>query len=342
MPTGFEGEAVPRSTHAQPAGHRRSAIYGVALPRRRVAALAVGAAFAASSSSLFANPFGGTVAAGGVTFSVSGNLLTITNTPGAIINWQQFSIQKDEITRFIQQHATSGVLNRVVGQNPSLILGQLTSNGRVFLINPSGIAFGSSAVIDVAGFAASTLNISDADFISGRMRFTGTGTEGKLTNAGTIRTAEGGHVYLIAPNVENEKSGVITSPKGEVVIAAGKTVELVNSRAPDLRVEFAAPDNQAVNAGDIVAASGSVGIYGTLIKNSGRVSASRAEVGNGGKIVFKATKDITLESTSRLEANGSQGGAIKVQAEAGTALVSGTVEAKGEAAKGGSVQLLGN
>ena len=210
--------------------------------RRTALAVAVAVAFSASESS-FANPTGASVASGGATFAVSGNTLTVTNTPGAIINWQQFSIQKDEITRFIQQHAASGVLNRVIGQNPSLILGQLSSNGRVFLINPSGIAFGKSAVIDVAGFAASTLNISDADFISGRMRFQGSGAEGRLTNAGTIRTAEGGHVYLIAPNVENEKGAVITSPKGEVVIAAGKTVELVNSRTPELRVEFAAPDN---------------------------------------------------------------------------------------------------
>ncbi|HEY2338523.1 MAG TPA: filamentous hemagglutinin N-terminal domain-containing protein, partial [Burkholderiales bacterium] len=311
-------------------------------PARRTLAYAVGAAFAASALPAFANPSGGSVAAGGASFVTSGNSLIVTNTPGAIINWQQFSIQKDEITRFIQQSAASGVLNRVIGQNPSLILGQLTSNGRVFLINPSGIAFGQGAMIDVAGFAASTLNISDADFLSGRMRFVGSGAEGKLTNAGTIRTAEGGSVWLIAPNVENQASGVITSPKGEVVIAAGKTVELVNSRTPDLRVEFVAPENQAINAGEVVAASGVVGIYGTLIKNSGRVSASGAEVGDGGKVVFKATKDITLESTSRVEANGAQGGEITVQAEGGTALVSGAVEAKGESAKGGTIRLLGS
>src|SRR6202008_2006780 len=116
-------------------------------PARRALAFPFAAAFSASPLPAFANPSGASVAAGGVTFSVSGNLLTITNTPGAIIHWQQFSIQKDGITRFIQQHAASGVLNRVVGQNPSLILGQLTSNGRVFLINPSGIAFGKSALI---------------------------------------------------------------------------------------------------------------------------------------------------------------------------------------------------
>ncbi|TAK81845.1 MAG: filamentous hemagglutinin N-terminal domain-containing protein, partial [Betaproteobacteria bacterium] len=328
---------------------RRSGPYSVfrddsrhgAPSHRRVLALAVSAAFAAYAASTLANPSGGTVVSGGATFQLNGNTLNITNTPGAIINWQQFSIGKDEITRFIQQNAASGILNRVTGQNPSAIFGQLLSNGRVFLINPSGIAFGQGAVIDVAGFAASTLNISDADWLSGRMRFVGSGAEGKLTNAGTIRTPEGGHVYLIAPNVENQASGVITSPKGEVVIAAGNSVELVNASTPGIRVELSAPENEAINAGQVVASSGNVGIYGTLIKNSGLVSASRAEIGDGGKIVFKAVKDVTLDATSRIEATGAQGGAIKLQAEGGTLLAEGVVEAKGEQEKGGEIQLLG-
>ena len=286
-----------------------------------------------------ANPSGGSVASGSASFAVNGKTLTITNTPGAIINWQQFSIQKDEITRFVQQNAASAVLNRVVGQNPSLILGRLSSNGRVFLINPSGIAFGQGAVIDVAGFAASTLNINDADFVSGRMRFLGSGAEGKLSNAGTIRTAEGGHVYLIAPNVENQKGGVITSPKGEVVIAAGKTVELVNSRTPELRVEFVAPDNQAVNAGEMVAASGSIGIYGTLIRNSGRLSASRAEVGDGGKIVLKASRQALIEGVGRIEATGTRGGQIQVLGPLVGLVGEANLDASGEL--GGGTVLVG-
>src|SRR5262245_47126641 len=125
--------------------------------KQRALAVAVASCYLAPAQ---ANPTGPTVTYGGVTFTVSGNTLTITNTPGSIINWQQFSIQKDEITRFIQQNAASTVLNRVVGQDPSVILGQLLSNGRVFLINPSGIAFGQGAIINVAGLTASTLNIS--------------------------------------------------------------------------------------------------------------------------------------------------------------------------------------
>src|SRR5260221_4463673 len=165
---------------------------GIWASRRSVLSLAVGAAFAASVSSLFANPSGPTVAAGSASFAASGNSLAIRNPRGGIINWQQFSIQKDEVTRFIQQNAASAVLNRVTSQNPSVILGQLLSNGRVFLINPSGIAFGQGAVVNVAGLTASTLNISDADFLSGRLRFVGNGTESSVSNARRVANPQDG------------------------------------------------------------------------------------------------------------------------------------------------------
>ena len=213
-------------------------------------------------------------------------------------------------------------------------------------------------MIDVAGFAASTLNISDADFISGRMRFQGTGAEGKVTNAGTIRTAEGGHVYLIAPNVENQASGVITSPNGEVVIAAGKTVELVNSRTPDLRVEFAAPDNQAVNAGEIVAASGSVGIYGTpdqelrphlrrvlrwsrdgrvflaLERRAGDARGARSLA--AGSVRLQASQELTLDTGSRISADAPIAGEV-VLVSAGDLTLKASSSITANGVEGGAV-----
>src|SRR4051812_38692609 len=82
-----------------------------------------------------ANPTGASVAAGSASFQNTAKSLTVTNTPGTIINWQAFSIGTGERTRFLQQSASSAVLNRVVGQDPSALLGTLSSNGRVFLIN---------------------------------------------------------------------------------------------------------------------------------------------------------------------------------------------------------------
>ena len=72
-----------------------------------------------------ANPLGPQVVAGSAAFATQGNVLSITNTPGAIINWHAFSIDKNEITRFNQASSASSVLNRVVGSNPSQLLGQL-------------------------------------------------------------------------------------------------------------------------------------------------------------------------------------------------------------------------
>src|SRR5579884_2428098 len=116
-----------------------------------------------NSSPLYANPTGSTVVSGSVSFNnPDSTTLQITqSTNQAIINWQDFSIQANEHTAFIQPSASSIILNRVIGSNPSQILGSLTANGQVMLINPAGIIFGKGSQVDVAGLIASTGNITD-------------------------------------------------------------------------------------------------------------------------------------------------------------------------------------
>src|SRR6185436_7820417 len=84
----------------------------------RPIAMAVSSCFSVAAS--FANPTGPQVVSGAVTFQGLGSKnLNVTNSPGAIINWQGFSIGASEVTRFTQQSATSAVLNRVVGADIS-------------------------------------------------------------------------------------------------------------------------------------------------------------------------------------------------------------------------------
>src|SRR5690606_39187573 len=158
-------------------------------------------------------------------------------TPGAIINWRGFSIGRDEVTRFIQQHPDSAVLNRVVGGSPSEILGSLLSNGKVFLINANGIVFGEHSVVDTAGFVASTLNISDADFLARHMRFSGDG--GAIENRGYIRVRDGGDVMLIAPDITN--SGLIRADDGAILLAAGRDVVIESLDFEHVRFRVQAP-----------------------------------------------------------------------------------------------------
>ena len=270
-----------------------------ALPRGTMLAVAVASCFA--STHALSNPTGPTVVNGTATIVPSGSTLNITNSPNAIINWQGFSIGASEITRFIQQSPASAVLNRVTtANNPSSILGSLQSNGRVFLVNPSGILFGNGAQVDVAGLVASTLNLSNEDFLAGRLRFTETPRAGAVTNVGNIATPEGGQVYLVGSSVTN--GGVITSPRGEVLLAAGKSVELVNPGTPDLRVEIVAPRNEAVNLGEIVANAGRVGIFAGLIRNSNLLQADTATFGENGEILLRATRNIRFDPTGFLNA----------------------------------------
>ena len=99
------------------------------------------------------------------------NMVINQATNKAIINWQQFSIAHPEAVRFFQPGASSIALNRVIGVDPSLIYGQLSANGGVWLINPNGILVGSTGRINVNSFVASTLDMANADFLSGNYVF---------------------------------------------------------------------------------------------------------------------------------------------------------------------------
>jgi len=293
-----------------------------------------------SADAAVAFPSGPQVVNGQVGFSPQGSTLTITNSPGSIINWQAFSIGAGEAVRFVQQSSASSVLNRVIGPDASLILGLLQSNGAVFLINPNGIFIGPGARIDVNGFIASTLGLGDQDFLAGKYNFTGGATAAAIQNQGTISTPPGGKVYLIAPNVEN--SGLIYSPGGDVMLAAGQSVQMVDSLSSDIAVVVSAPADTALNLGQILAGSGKAGMYGGLIHQNGLVSADSATVGEGGRIVFRATNGVTLGAGSVTTANGAGGGQIEIRSEDGTTAVSGTVTATGTDGRGGDIAILGD
>jgi len=297
-------------------------------PARTSAAL-LGATLGAllASGAGFANPSGPQIVAGQVSILGSGNQLLITNSPGAIINWQNFSINSGELTRFIQQNSSSSVLNRITGQNPSQILGALQSNGKVFLINPNGVLFGAGAQVNVNGLVASSLNLSNADFLSGKLDFSSTGKPGNVSNRGAITTPSGGQVYLIAPNVTN--AGLITAPSGDVLLAAGQSVNLADSNDPDLRVVISAPGNQALNVGKVVAESGRIGIYGAFVNQLGLVSANSAVAGENGKIVLKSSGETLLGADSVTSATGARevSDTLAAVAGAGCGVVAGAVSA---------------
>ncbi len=270
--------------------------------RRKLLAVLLAACYGGAQAA----PVNPTVVAGQAGFNLQGKTYSITNTPNTIINWQGFSLGADEVARFIQQSADSKVLNRITGQDPSVILGALQSNGKVFLINPNGVLFGAGSRVDVNGLVASSLAISNPDFLGGRNNFSGGSDAGKVVNQGTITTPAGGRIFLIAPAVEN--SGVISSPNGDVVLAAGHSVQLFDSSDPNVQVVVSSPADQALNLGSIVAQGGRVGVYGALVTQRGGINADSAVMGANGKIILKSSRTTLLEAGSVTSARGTADG----------------------------------
>ena len=171
-------------------------------------------------------PTGGAVAAGSVTIaSPSAGQMNITqSSPSAVVNWQNFSVGQGGRVDISQPTAGSALLNRVTSNATSVIAGQVTANGQVYLVNPNGIAITSSGTVTAAGFVGSSLDIANEAFMAGNRTFRGSGQSADVTNAGQITATEGGFAALIGGRVEN--AGTIRVPAGKVGLGAGEQVTL--------------------------------------------------------------------------------------------------------------------
>ena len=136
-----------------------------------ISALSI-AVMLAFTANAHAQPVGGVVVEGMADIQQSTGLTTINqSTQNTVINWQSFNILQGQTVQFVQPDTSSVALNRIVGSDASSIFGTLSANGQVFLVNPNGILFAPGASVNVGGLVASTLNISDSDFMAGNYRF---------------------------------------------------------------------------------------------------------------------------------------------------------------------------
>ena len=193
--------------------------------RRSVGILAAGAMMVSGMNHAMALPQGGQVAAGAAEIAASQTEMAIHQaTQNAVINWQSFGIAAGERVNIFQPNAQAALLNRVLGNNPSEIFGTLSANGRVFLVNPAGVLFAPGAQVDAGSIVASTMNITNADFMAGKYAFVGTPNDGKVINRASLIAKNEGTVALLGKDVVNE--GVIVAKKGAAVLASGEAVSL--------------------------------------------------------------------------------------------------------------------
>ncbi|HHF3622352.1 TPA: filamentous hemagglutinin N-terminal domain-containing protein [Haemophilus influenzae] len=253
---------------------------------------------------------------GTATMQVDGNKTIIRNSVDAIINWKQFNINQNEMVQFLQENNNSAVFNRVTSNQISQLKGILDSNGQVFLINPNGITIGKDAIINTNGFTASTLDISNEN-IKAR-NFTLEQTKDKalaeIVNHGLITVGKDGSVNLIGGKVKNE--GVISVNGGSISLLAGQKITISDIINPTITYSIAAPENEAINLGDIFAKGGNINVRAATIRNKGKLSADSVSKDKSGNIVLSAKE--------------------------GEAEISGVISAQNQQAKGGKLMITGD
>ncbi|MBP2629208.1 MAG: hypothetical protein H6Q68_3919, partial [Firmicutes bacterium] len=289
----------------------------------RPAAVAAGLALTimTSNPAVHAMPADGKVVAGQGSIAQNGSNMTITQTTDKMaLNWQSFSIAQNEKVQFLQPGVSSMALNRVIGNNASQIYGQLSANGKVFLVNTNGILFSPTARVDTGSLLASTLNIADNDFMAGSYKFAKGSTTGSVINQGNITAADGGFVALLGEKAINE--GVIVANKGSVVLAAGEqaTLDMKGDGLISLAVTQASLNAQVENKKMIQADGGMVvmtaraasDLAGTVVNNSGVVRAQTIGERNG-KIMLSGDTVVNT-GTITAQSSGSFGGGIEINA----------------------------
>ncbi|MFC1674688.1 filamentous hemagglutinin N-terminal domain-containing protein [Candidatus Omnitrophota bacterium] len=276
-------------------------------------------------------PEGESVAHGSATFVRIDDTLNINqSTQNVIVNYDSFSISQQETVNFNQPSSSAIALNRVTGVSPSEIFGTLTANGIVYLINENGVTFGPNSRVDAAAVLASTLNISDSDFLAGKSIFLAGNENAFILNQGNIKASNGGFIVLLSAAVKNE--GLLEAELGTVVLAAGEKITLALDDLNDISV--------VINEGVREAVAG----FDSAIANSGTISA------DGGKVILSADVlndvfDQSINNTGIIEAGSiqSQNGEILLVGAGAPVTNIGKISASGtqETADGGNISIIG-
>lgn len=264
------------------------------------------------------------------------NMTVHQDKPQAVIHWQDFNIGSQASVVFNQQDQSWKVLNRVTGDGYSQIYGSLSAKGQVYLLNQNGILFGPSAQVNVHTLVASSLNMREEDYLHTNPdtgeeyvefpKFSAGGREAyyydpayaraTVANHGTI-TSNGayGGLFLIGSEVENH--GSMDAPSGQVALAAGESVELLQlkgwqgsiplikepSGSLYVTASGGADSGTATNfeGGRLTADNGLAGMYGSFVNQEGLIRSVTANTAAGNielKAAYRVTTGVNSETST--------------------------------------------
>ena len=299
-------------------------------------------------------PQGTDVVSGDITINSNDNVMNIDqDSQQGIIDWQTFNVGSDATVNFNQPDSRASTLNRVVTDNASQIYGNINANGKVLLVNSSGVYISENGRVETGGFVATTQEINNQEYLDNpdRIILRETDQSGSIENHGTVIANEA-YVAMLAPEVRNE--GLITANMGEVVLASGREIilsfndgqitEVITS--PSL-LNSLIENKLAIEAAGgkvILSASAMNQINGGLINQAGSINVGSTEtvaVNEGGRI-YLTSNEVVFDGGSETLANAdTQGGKIEVAANDITIEEDARIEASATLnGDGGSIELV--
>lgn len=244
------------------------------------------------------------------------------------------------------QPAQGSALYRVVGAGASQIFGRLSATGNLFLINPNGILFAQGAQVDVGSLVATSMNLSNANFLSSNYQFNANGGTGSVVNQGAIKVADGGYLVLLAHEVKN--SGTLIANNGSVVMGSAESaiLDFYGNGLIQARLSGDALSALVEQTGTIQAAGGFVQLASnsrsSAVNVAGVVQADSL-VERNGVIRLEGGNQAKVSVAGTLSAAGknldTKGGSITVTGEQVALLKQAKLDASGNA--GGGEVLVG-
>mgnify|MGYP000361957548 FL=1 len=316
-----------------------AASFTTAAKWRFVVATAFAAMIMPFSSIADTNVVAGVVAGDLTVKDISATQTQYTHTANVnIVDFYKFGVMKGHQLDVVMPDAARA-LYRVIGNSRSEIMGTLNSNGSLFLINQNGILFGKGSEVNVGNIVASSMDISNDDFLKGNYRFVAGSILGSVENQGVIKTKNEGYIVLLGNTVDN--SGTLVASNGSVVLGSAKeaTLDFFGNGLVKAKLSGDALEATIKNSGNISADGGFVQMAtnarSAAINISGIVEANQL-VERDGVIRLEGGDNAKVQVTGQLLAKGqgTTGGTIEVTGEQVALLNGAVLDASGDTGGG--------
>lgn len=248
--------------------------------------------------------------------SISGDNMIIKQiSDRATLEWQSFNIGEHNSVRFDQPSATAISLNNIHQADPSRILGSLTANGQVYLVNQNGFLFGKDSQVNVNALVATTLGISEETFQRGITKVFDINNAAALQGNSEIYLKNELGQFILDPNGEKIKIQIFVEPgaqiktsgdSGRVILAAPVVTNAGTIQTPGGQTILAGAQDkvylqEAGTQSDIRGLLVEVGTGGE-VNNIGKILAER---GNASLIGFAVNQEGIASATTSVQLDGS-------------------------------------